>query len=76
MEQLGRPPSTEKGTEVVAGYDQFYAGKAAVVKRKLGKGTVTYIGVDTDDLRLEKDISGICSRKPERQPRIIPKAFM
>lgn len=44
-------------TEVWATYlDQFYAGKAVVVHRQLGKGTVTYIGVDTDDRLLEKDI--------------------
>jgi beta-galactosidase len=47
----------DKNTEVLASYDnQFYKGKAAVVKRKVGKGTVTYIGVDTDDSKLEKDI--------------------
>jgi beta-galactosidase len=45
------------GTEVLATYaNQFYAGKAAVVRRELGKGSVTYIGVDTDDAVLEKDI--------------------
>lgn len=36
--------------------DQFYAGKAAVVTNKFGKGTVTYIGVDTDDAALERDV--------------------
>jgi len=36
--------------------DQFYAGKASVVKNKIGKGTVTYIGVDTDDAKLERDV--------------------
>lgn len=47
----------DKNTEVLATYDnQFYKGKAAVVKHKVGKGTVTYIGVDTDDSKLEKDI--------------------
>lgn len=47
----------DKTTEVLATYDnQFYKGNAAVVKRKLGKGSVTYIGVDTDDSKLEKDI--------------------
>lgn len=46
-----------KNTEVLATYDnQFYKGKAAVVKHKVGKGTVTYIGVDTDDSKLEKEI--------------------
>jgi len=42
------------GTEVWATFaDQFYAGKPTVVHRKLGKGTVTYIGTDTDDGKLE-----------------------
>jgi beta-galactosidase len=36
--------------------DQFYAGKAAVVTNRIGKGTVTYIGVDTDDELLERDV--------------------
>jgi beta-galactosidase len=44
-------------TEVWATYsDQFYKGQAAVVHNKLGKGTVTYIGADTDDGQLEKDV--------------------
>ncbi|SHM49385.1 beta-galactosidase [Chitinophaga jiangningensis] len=44
-------------TTVLAAYDnQFYKGRAAVVQRKLGKGAVTYIGVDTDDARLETDV--------------------
>lgn len=47
----------DKGTEVLATYDnQFYKGKAAVVSHKIGKGSVTYIGVDTDDSKLEKDV--------------------
>lgn len=45
------------GTEVWANYaDQFYSGKAAVVHRKLGKGTVTYVGADSDDGKLEKAV--------------------
>jgi beta-galactosidase len=44
----------EPGTTTLATYaDQFYAGKAAAVSRKLGKGSVTYIGVDTLDGALE-----------------------
>jgi beta-galactosidase len=47
----------EKGTDVLATYNnQFYKGHAAIVKRNVGKGSVTYIGVDTDDSKLEKDI--------------------
>jgi len=42
---------------IVATYtNEFYAGKAAVVTNKIGKGIVTYIGVDTDDAQLEKDV--------------------
>jgi beta-galactosidase len=47
----------DKNTEILATYDnQFYKGKTAVVKHMVGKGSVTYIGVSTDDFRLEKDI--------------------
>ena len=35
---------------------EFYEGKPAVTTRKLGKGTVTYVGVDSTDGLLEKDI--------------------
>lgn len=43
--------------EVWATYaDQFYAGKAAVVHRKVWKGSVTYIGCDTDSGVFEKDV--------------------
>lgn len=46
-----------KGTDRWGTYDdQFYRGSAAVTHRKLGKGTVTYIGADTDDGRLEKEV--------------------
>jgi beta-galactosidase len=44
-------------TQVWATYnDQFYKGAAAVTNRKLGKGSVTYIGTDSDDGRIEKDV--------------------
>ncbi len=46
-----------KGTEILATYtDQYYAGKPAATTRKLGKGTVTYIGVDSKDGKFEQDI--------------------
>ena len=52
------------GTDVIATYaDQFYAGKPAAITRKLGKGTVTYIGVDTVDGNLEAAlIRGVFTR--------------
>jgi beta-galactosidase len=45
------------GTDVWAKYiDHFYVGKASVVHKKIGKGTVTYVGVDTDSGQLEKEV--------------------
>jgi beta-galactosidase len=45
------------GTQVLATYtDHYYAGKAAVTTRSLGRGTVTMIGVSTDDGALEREI--------------------
>lgn len=47
----------QPGTEVVAQYsDQFYAGSPAAVTRGLGRGTVTYIGVDSTDGDLEAQL--------------------
>lgn len=44
-------------TTVWARYnDQFYKGMAAVLNQKAGKGATTYIGVDTDDAKLERDV--------------------
>jgi beta-galactosidase len=46
-----------EGTETLARYaDQFYAGKSAVTYRKLGRGSVTYVGVHTKDGRLEHEM--------------------
>src|SRR5262249_1663353 len=45
------------GTSILATYgDQYYSGKAAVVTRKLGKGSVTYIGADSSHGDLEAAI--------------------
>ena len=45
------------GVETWATYaDQFYAGKASVTHRKAAKGTVTYIGTETKDGKLEKEV--------------------
>jgi beta-galactosidase len=49
--------SPRPGTEVLATYaDHYYAGKAAATTRALGRGTVTMIGVSTDDDELERAI--------------------
>ena len=46
-----------KGTEIWGTYQgDFYAGTPAVISHKLGKGTVTYIGVDSKKGDLEKQV--------------------
>lgn len=47
----------DKGTETWGTYEgDFYAGTPAIVSHKLGKGTVTYIGVDSKSGDLEKQV--------------------
>ena len=41
-------------TSLVEHADQYYAGASAAVTRRMGKGSVTYIGVDTMDGALER----------------------
>lgn len=46
-----------KGVQVWATYDEeFYAGKPAITSRRLGRGTVTYVGVDSADGSLEREV--------------------
>lgn len=46
-----------ENTDIWAKYDnQFYKDKAAIINHKFGKGSVTYIGVDSDDGNIEKYI--------------------
>lgn len=45
------------GTETWGTFEEeFYAGTPAIVFHKLGKGTVTYIGVDSKEGELEKQV--------------------
>ncbi len=50
-------PAAGSGAETLAVYaDQFYAGRAAVVTRRLGRGSVTYVGAATIDGDLEREV--------------------
>jgi beta-galactosidase len=50
----GEVLAPDAGTQPLAQYaDQYYAGGVAAVTRSLGRGTVTYIGVDSEDGSLE-----------------------
>lgn len=64
------------GTEVLATYaDQFYAGTAAAVRRTLGKGTVTYVGVETMSGDLEQDVLRGLFRRTATEIRDLPPQF-
>lgn len=53
----GEVLAPDEGTTALARYaDQFYAGGVAAVTRPLGRGTVTYVGVDTVDGALEAQL--------------------
>lgn len=61
------------GTETLAVYaDQFYAGKPAVVSRKLGRGTVTYVGADTIEGTLERDVMRLVYERGGAEPAVYP----
>jgi len=67
----------DPGTEVLATYtDQYYAGKAAVITRKLGKGMVTFIGPDTDDGKLERDMMKIVYERAGLKPVVLPEGVI
>jgi len=61
------------GTETLAVYaDQFYAGKPAVVSRKLGRGAVTYVGADTIEGTLERDVMRLVYERGGAGPASYP----
>ena len=64
----------EEGTQTLATYfDQYYKSSAAVSQKKTGKGTVTYIGVETDGFKLEKSIlKGIYEKALSRPLEELP----
>ncbi|NJK95806.1 MAG: beta-galactosidase [Bacteroidales bacterium] len=46
-----------QGTATLATYQgDYYAGKPAVITRKLGKGTVTFVGIDSNEGLLENSL--------------------
>jgi len=62
-----------EGTETLAAYaDQFYAGKAAVTTRRLGRGTVTYIGAESVDGSLERDVLRLVYQRAGAKPASYP----
>ncbi len=65
------------GTETWATYQgDFYAGTPAVVFHKLGKGTVTYIGVDSKTGDLEKQVLTKLYKQQNIQVEDYPEGIM
>ncbi|MFA9392243.1 MAG: beta-galactosidase [Prolixibacteraceae bacterium] len=62
------------GTQSLASYDnQFYKGMTAVTNKKTMKGSVTYIGIDTDDKQLEKILLSEIYQKSGAKVQDYPK---
>ncbi|HEX4055011.1 MAG TPA: beta-galactosidase [Tepidisphaeraceae bacterium] len=71
----GDQVTPNSGTEVLATYaDQFYAGAAAVTRSRLGKGTVSYFGVFSEQPLVDAFVESLAkSIGPGRlSPRMIP----
>ena len=67
----------ETTSTVLATYiDQYYKNSPAIVQKKLGKGTVTYIGVETDPFTLEKEvIKQVLAKGSGRQIEELPQGL-
>ena len=47
----------DTNTQTWAAYEgDYYAGRPAIITHRLGKGTVTYVGVDSKDGEMEKAV--------------------
>ena len=58
-DRYGRLPEAPFGSliyDLTGNEMEFYEGKPAITTRKLGKGTITYIGIDSTDGTLERDV--------------------
>ncbi len=71
----GDQVTPNSGTQVLATYaDQFYAGAATVTRSRLGKGTVSYFGVFSEQPLIDAFVESLAkSMGPERlSPRMVP----
>jgi beta-galactosidase len=72
----GESLEQDAGTTPLATYaDHFYKGNTAAVTRKLGKGTVTYIGVESLSGDLERDLMRGVFDRAGVAVRNLPKGF-
>ena len=67
----------DSGTTVLARYnDQFYQGKAAASTRRLGLGSISYIGVESEDGSLEQQLLQTIYRSAKVSTLNLPKGVM
>lgn len=65
------------GTEVLATYSNYYyAGKAAATYRKLGKGSVTYIGPATNNGKFEQAVLQKVYDKANLKTVVLPEGLI
>ncbi len=72
----GESLEPQRGTTVLATYaDHYYKGNAAATTRRLGKGSVTYIGVESLGGELEKDLLRGVFERAGVTARNLPSGF-
>ncbi len=66
-----------EGTTALANYtDQYYAGEVAATTRRLGRGSVTYIGVDSQDGGLEAQLVRDVLTRAKATTENFPEGFV
>jgi len=69
--------SEHSDAKVLATYaDQYYAGEAAAITRSLGKGTVTYVGVDSLSGSLEAQLIREVYARAKVKTDDLPEGFV
>jgi beta-galactosidase len=72
----GESLNPRAGTTVLATYtDHFYKGKTAAVTRRLGRGSVTYIGVESLGGEMERDLLRGVFERAGVAVRALPNGF-
>ncbi len=70
-------PRADAGTTTLATYaDQYYAGGVAALTRPLGRGSVTYIGVDSDTGSLEAQLVREVYARARVVTESLPEGFL
>ncbi len=70
-------PRENAGVTTLGTYaDQYYAGSAAVITRSIGKGSVTYVGADSDGGELESEVVREVMKRAGASPLALPEGVL